>query len=100
MDELEAIDDEIFVLAHGDGRSPPPPAFLGLPGIETAAEDADDDGFPLSMHIPEYKSRYLQIDCWPTRWWAASGSCDVNSYLVRGCVFAGGGAFRWHVVCW
>jgi hypothetical protein len=43
MDQLEPVDEQVFVLAQGDGRSPPVPASRTFARVQGGAQEAEDD---------------------------------------------------------
>ena len=43
VDELEPVDDEILLLADGDGRPPALPAGIPFGRVERGADEADDN---------------------------------------------------------
>ena len=43
MDELEPVDDEVLLLADGDGRPPAFPTGIPFGRVERGADEADDD---------------------------------------------------------
>ena len=62
VDQFEPIDDENLVLAQADRRPPPRPAVFCLPGVEPAAEDAENDGGAARVHRCKDKRRFLKIE--------------------------------------
>lgn len=51
VEEFEAVDGEVGVLAEGDGGSPALPAVGSGAGVDDGAEEADDDGFSIGIGV-------------------------------------------------